>query len=73
MTNIQIASLTKTIYSKDLYVNFIYKQRQEPADVRLHAGLEASGNQVTSFTTQRDRFINTQYHVSQEFILTGRK
>jgi hypothetical protein len=32
-------------------IRTLYKQRPEPADVRPHAGLEASANRVTSFTS----------------------
>jgi hypothetical protein len=41
-----------------MYILYL-KQGQEPADVRLHAGLGASGNRVASLTTQRGRSINT--------------
>jgi hypothetical protein len=46
---------------------------QEPADVRLHARLGASGNRFTSGTTWRGRSTSTLYHVSQEFVLTAKK
>jgi hypothetical protein len=36
-----------------------YKQRPEPEDVRLIAGLEAIGNSLTAFTTYKIRSINT--------------
>jgi hypothetical protein len=51
----------KVVYSKDLQLHSVYKQRPEPADVLPHAGLRPSGNRVTSFTAQRGRSINTIY------------
>lgn len=48
---IELKFFTKIIYSKYLVVYFVSKQWLEPADVQLHAGLRASGNQVISFTT----------------------
>jgi hypothetical protein len=45
--------------SKDLHVHFVYKERREPVDVRLHAGLGVSGNRVTPPTAQEGGSLNT--------------
>jgi hypothetical protein len=52
-----LIKFSEVIYSKDSYVHCMYKHPKiYKAEVRLHAGLGVSGNQVTCFTTQRDRF-----------------
>jgi hypothetical protein len=47
------------LFIQKIYSIFLYKQRPEHADDRLHAGIEASDNRFTRFTAQRDTCINT--------------
>jgi hypothetical protein len=58
ISNKRIEFFSKIIYFKFYSYILYYKQRSETEDIRLNAGLEATGNPLLAFTTYKVRSIN---------------